>query len=288
MKKLALIAIAGFILVSCGTHRTAISDNNSSIQSSSSNAAKQKLDYVRKVTDNAVFAKNIVSKISFSIDAMGKDISVDGKLNMRKNEVIRIVLTPLGLMEVGRVEFTPDYVLLMDRINKEYVKASYSEVDFLQKNGLDFYSLQSLFWNELFIPGQQKMSDNMLQKFDVDLSNETQRTVSLSNNDLDFSWNTTASTGMINSASAQYRSNSSNASTVTWNYGSFVAMGSKSFPTDQAISFSSKAVKAGQKMTVTIKLKKPSNDADWDAKTTVSDKYTKISAEDILRKLISF
>ena len=37
--------------------------------------------------------------------------------------MIRIQLTPLGLMEAGRIEFTKDYVLVVDRINKEYIKA---------------------------------------------------------------------------------------------------------------------------------------------------------------------
>ena len=89
---------------------------------------------------------------------------------MRKNEVIRVVLSPLGIMEVGRVEFTPDYVLVIDRLHKQYVKATYNDLSFLKNNGLNFYSLQALFWNELFLPGNNQLTVNMLDKFDSESS----------------------------------------------------------------------------------------------------------------------
>lgn len=86
----------------------------------------------------------------------GKDLSVNGKLQMKRNDVIRLSLRFLG-MEVGLMEFTPNDVLVVDRINKQFVRAKYGEVSFLRQAGLDFYALQSLFWNELFIPGQHTL-----------------------------------------------------------------------------------------------------------------------------------
>lgn len=115
-----------------------------------------KTNFLRKVYDNEVFAKSISSKIKFTVNVGSKDISVSGSLKMKKDEVIRIQLSPLDLVEVGRIEFAPDYVLFMDRINKEYVKVGYGEVDFLKRNGLDFYALQALFWNRLFVPERKK------------------------------------------------------------------------------------------------------------------------------------
>ena len=93
------------LLVSCGTKKTI--ESSTSVKSVDTSTLK-KLDYVRKVYGNATNSKNLVSKIDFTIDGMGKNISVDGKLYMRKDEVIRVVLAPFGIMEVGRVEFTPE------------------------------------------------------------------------------------------------------------------------------------------------------------------------------------
>ena len=72
---------------------------------------------------------------------------------MRKDNVIRLqLLIPVLRSEVGRIEFTPEGVLFVDRYHHQYVKTTYDEVDFLRDNGITFYSLQSLFWNQLLLP----------------------------------------------------------------------------------------------------------------------------------------
>lgn len=81
------------------------------------------------------------------VDADGKQISCGGSLKMKRDDVIQLSLTFLGF-EVGRLEFTPKDGLVVDRIHKQYSRASYAEVDFLRQAGLDFYTLQSLFWSK--------------------------------------------------------------------------------------------------------------------------------------------
>ena len=76
--------------------------------------------YVKKVMDTQVYAKNVVSDLSFNIQAGSKDISVPGSLHMRRDEVIRLQLfVPLLGTEVGRIEFTPGGVLVIDRMHKQ-------------------------------------------------------------------------------------------------------------------------------------------------------------------------
>ena len=67
---------------------------------------------------------------------------------MQHDVVVRVLVTPLGLMEAGRLEFTPDYVLLIDRIHKQYVKERYENVEILKKNGITFQMIQNRFWDE--------------------------------------------------------------------------------------------------------------------------------------------
>ena len=77
--------------------------------------------------------KNLVSDLSFTVNTGKKEISVPGILHMRKDEVIRLqLLIPIIRSEVGRIEFTKDYVLFIDRIHKQYVKAKYNDVAFLK------------------------------------------------------------------------------------------------------------------------------------------------------------
>ena len=219
---------------------------------------------------------------------MGKNISVDGKLYMRKDEVIRIVLAPFGIMEVGRLEFTPDYVLVIDRMHKQYVKATYNDLSFLKNNGLNFYSLQALFWNELFLPGTDKLTDKQLDNFDAEISSGAKRKVTVKSGGLNFEWDTTSATGRIDAANVTYGIGTANASNASWKYDTFSTLGSKIFPANQTISFASKAVKSNSTMKVNVRMKKLTTDSKWEAHSTVSDKYTKVSAEEALKKIMQF
>jgi hypothetical protein len=49
-----------------------------------------KMAFIQKVSDNAVYAQNISSNITLTLQSGDKDISVDGQIHLRKNEVIRI------------------------------------------------------------------------------------------------------------------------------------------------------------------------------------------------------
>ena len=279
---IALLAVA-MIMVACGSKKNL--DASGSATKSVDTSTLKKLDYLRKVYSNATDSKNLVSKIDFTIDGMGKNISVDGKLYMRKDEVIRIVLAPFGIMEVGRLEFTPDYVLVIDRMHKQYVKATYNDLSFLKNNGLNFYSLQALFWNELFLPGTDKLTDKQLDNFDAEISSGAKRKVTVKSGGLNFEWDTTSATGRIDAANVTYGIGTANASNASWKYDTFSTLGSKIFPANQTISFASKAVKSNSTMKVNVRMKKLTTDSKWEAHSTVSDKYTKVSAEEALKKL---
>ncbi len=275
------------MFAACGSSRQVANTNTTTTKQAtvkSDNTANQALSYVRKVNDNAVYANNIVSKIDFTLNAMGKDISVSGKLYMRKNEVVRIQLTPFGLMEVGRLEFTPDYVLLINRLEKEYVKATYSDLDFLKANGLDFYALQSLFWNELFQPAKRSLADADLADFKTDMNEQPERHITLTANKLFFDWKTNVSKAQIDETVITYAKGTSQQSTVTMEYGDFMPMGAKRFPSKEKVTFTTKAYSTG-KMTLEFLLNKITNDTNWEARSAIPEKYKQISAQQFFAKL---
>ena len=105
-----------------------------------------------------------------SLQAGDKDITVPGKLSMRKDEIIRIQLfIPILGTEVGPLEFTPDHVLIIDRLHKEYNQGRLYPGRLPQEAGISFYSLQALFWNQLLLPGERTVKESDLKKFDARL-----------------------------------------------------------------------------------------------------------------------
>ena len=88
----------------------------------------------------------VTAKVRLELSSNGKSTSVGGMLRMKRNDVIQLSLVTFGVLEVARIEMTPEYFLLVDKMGRQYVKASYNDVSFLRD--ADFYTIQSYFWNE--------------------------------------------------------------------------------------------------------------------------------------------
>jgi len=283
------LMLMALVVVSCGTKKTVV-DNSTDVKTvtGTEDAEQLKLNYMRRVYDNAVYTQNIVSNIDFSIDTGSKDISVGGSLHMRKDDVIRIQLTALGLMEVGRLEFTKDYVMIVDRIHKEYIKADYNKVSFLQRNGLNFYSLQALFWNMLFMPGTKKVTDDMLKQFALNLqSSSAMVPVNLKQGNMSYVWQTESKTGQIKQTEITYADKSSGTTKIICKYDDFKPVGTKMFPHMLTLNGKTQATQKPRDVKVGIKLKGVKMDKDWETRTTLSGKYKAVSVEEVLEKITS-
>ena len=283
------LMLMALVVVSCGTKKTVV-DSSTDVKTvtGTEDAEQLKLNYMRRVYDNAVYTQNIVSNIDFSIDTGSKDISVGGSLHMRKDDVIRIQLTAFGLMEVGRLEFTKDYVMIVDRIHKEYIKADYNKVSFLQRNGLNFYSLQALFWNMLFMPGTKKVTDDMLKQFALNLqSSSAMVPVNLKQGNMSYVWQTESKTGQIKQTEITYADKSSGTTKIICKYDDFKPVGTKLFPHMLTLNGKTQATQKPRDVKVGIKLKGVKMDKDWETRTTLSGKYKAVSVEEVLEKITS-
>lgn len=285
-----LVLCTPLALASCGAKKSLVKDSGSAATSqvTDKQAAGQQLAFVQKVSDQKVYAKNIVGSLSFTASMDGKSVNVPGSLHMRRDKVIRLQLfIPYIGTEVGRLEFTPDYVMVVDRLHKRYVKGDYNQLDFLRSNGLNFYSLQALFWNQLLLPGTSRVTEGDLAKFDVNLSTTGDNVpVSVKNGNLSFTWQADRNSGRIGEAVVKYSSVSQGSSTLTWKYSDFKALGVKTFPATQVFSFDTNATKQARKATVKLSMDELKTSDDWEETTTLSDKYKKVDASDILGKLL--
>lgn len=227
--------------------------------------------------------------MNFNLQAADKDITVPGKLSMRKDEVIRIQLfIPILGTEVGRLEFTPNYVLIIDRLHKEYIKADYTQVDFLKKQGVSFYSLQALFWNQLLVPGTKKVTDADLKKFSANLDAVGENVpVALQYGKLNYTWTANRNSGRITEANVAYQDRSTSAAKLNLKYSNFKSVGVKMFPATQNLTLSAMVNNKPQVVKINIDMKSVKTDSKWEAQTEVSDKYKKVTPEDVLGKLMN-
>lgn len=283
MKTLKIIKIAlPAVVLALASCRTA-----STLQQKGGTTAKtettDKMEIVSKVAAvNHADTRYVSSKIKMNLGIGGQDISLSGNLRMKRDDVIRLQLVALGLIEAGRIEFTPDYVLVMDRINKQYIKVAYKDVAFLRESGLNFHSLQSLFWDELFKPGTTSMNTQALNDFNAYAAG-TDVAVMLERGPLTYRWMADKNNGLIKTANVTYKDATHGNTQLNWRYAGFEPMGAHKFPTQNDVTVTT--TKHTVKMNYT--LNGIGNDSDWETRTVVPAKYKQVKLDDILRKLSS-
>ncbi len=99
-------------------------------------------------TTNVPSVTHVTAKTGLSLSSKDKNVSIGGMLRMKRDDVIQLSLVTFGILEVARIEMTPDYFMVMDKVNRQYVKASYNDVPFLKDANVDFRTIQTYFWDE--------------------------------------------------------------------------------------------------------------------------------------------
>lgn len=96
-----------------------------------------------------------VSEMTAKISTTVRNTSLSGQIRMRWNECVQVSVNLLGLAEIARVEFLPDKVVVIDRVNRRYSVCSYADFPGRNYTGLEFNVVQSIFWNRLFAPAHE-------------------------------------------------------------------------------------------------------------------------------------
>ena len=281
--KIAVLAVP-LMMTSCRSHKKVVTDTPVAI----SPEQAELLDRVDSHTQrNMTF---VGSKLKFTVNVGNKEISLSGNLRMKRNDVIRLQLMALGLVEAARLEFTQDYVLIMDRINKQFLKAPYHDVEFLRNSGINFNTLQALFWNELVQPGKADRSKEDRKLFTLKSLGDGEAVINFEDGDgekvrskMFYSWLVNELTGRIKTTNIMYRDAANGNTQLNWDYREFKDLGSKLFPSDMNVTLTTpkKEVKLG------IRLNSLNNDDVWDLRTRVSSKYREVEVDEILHRIMS-
>ena len=88
-----------------------------------------------------------------------KETSVDAQLRIIKNEALQISLRiPILGSEAVRILITPDNVLIIDRLNKQYLYETMQDFHTQMPFDFNYYNMEALFTNQLFIAGKKEIS----------------------------------------------------------------------------------------------------------------------------------
>lgn len=279
MRYYIVILVCAIFLASCGSKKNMVGSGLGNIPGMGKGATVA--DVVQSINDNCVTEPCISAKINLSISAASKSARVGGSLRMKRNDVVQISLVALGLMEVGRLELTPDYMMVVDRINHQYVKCGYDEVDLFRGAGIDFYTFQSLFWEELFVldgNGEVPSGSSYSLRTDaesVQLVNSQNRNVAL--------------TFVVNTAKRLvgetiFSSTETADPVLKWRYDEWGKLGEQDFPGTMKISFAL----PNNSVEATFRISSVKPDSSWETRTEINkNRYSEISLQAAFNRIMN-
>ena len=279
--RVAVLALP-LVLVSCGSHKKVVQGPVTLSPEQTEGA-----HFISSVQDNAQTTKFITSKVKFSVEVGPQKLTLTGNLKMKRDDVIRLQLMAFGFVEAGRIELTKDYVLIMDRINKQYLKTPYMSVDFLRNSGLNFNTLQALFWNELFKPNegraQKQQSANSSGTVYSTLESGDDMIISLAEGKMDYSWLASKKNALIKMANILYKDRFNGNTQLNWDYDQFEMVNKKMFPKKSGIVLTTPDKEVKLNMTLNY----VGSDTEWETRTEISNKYREVTVDEILRRFMA-
>lgn len=243
-------------------------------------------NYLEAVIKNSPDFEALTSRVKFNLNLNGKNVSVNGILRMKHNDVIQLsLLMPVLRTELGRLEITRDYILIIDRMNRRYVQVPYGDLKFFADTDVSFYTLQSLFWNKIFLPGKESISVDDFPAFSVRRESDYTEIEVKKSKLFAYLFMTKTDAGQLTESTIGLRSNGLRTKDyhLNWKYRDFQAVENKNFPTHMNISF-----KGGKKpMEAELILSRMSVNSDWDARTAIPGKYKQMDVDQLLKQLLS-
>lgn len=156
-KSLLLLLIISALLTGCRSSRRAAEQT-----------ADQAGQTAKQQTKELTPLQYVTGKLDFTARKNGTNsLSVGGSIKMGRNEIIQLSLVYF-IMEVGRLEITPEYILVLDKYNSRYIRKAWADLP--QTEGLGYEAIQQFFWGEYPMQGRQNLTIPLSASISLQLS----------------------------------------------------------------------------------------------------------------------
>lgn len=222
--------------------------------------------------------KTFSSKLNMTISTGTKTLSSKGSLRIVNNEAILLSVQPLFGIEMFRLYVEPEHIIILDRMNKRYVKESFEDIKGKNPVGFNFYTLQSLFTNNLFIPEKSSVS---LKDYKTFRYSEGENYYILAARDKKSNIDYTFSVNGNDQITLTELNMPANQYSLQWNYDQFTLMNNLFFPYEMKIVASTQK----RNLNTNISLSSISLNESLSLDTSIPDSYTKVELKDVLKML---
>jgi len=155
-----LVVVTLLFLASCRSQKLSIVDNEGKINVRSQNSVFEDI-IDKEYSYNTISTKGKVSLMNKEVTAFFK---------IEKNKILQASVRPLLGIEVLRLDITPSQIVIIDRLKKQYATVSLGK-ETISSLGFNYYNLQSILTNRLFIAGTEDISSKDWSKFNYRILN---------------------------------------------------------------------------------------------------------------------
>ena len=130
--------------------------------------------FFQAMEEQALHYQTLTARLGVAINLSNFQVnSTRVELKMIKDSAFQLSVQPLLGIELFRIEVSRDSIKVLDRMNKRYLAENYEALRAQTPITFNFYNLQALFTNRLFLPGEQTVSESQYDRFRFDQSGTT-------------------------------------------------------------------------------------------------------------------
>lgn len=229
---------------------------------------------------NEVLDDVISHELNYETISTKGSVSVKGKkmttvFKLMKDEVLQAsVRIPIIGAEAMRIDITPAKIVLIDRLSGRYAEVDFGSSQLNDKVAFNFYNLQALLTNQLFVAGESRVTKKDYEKFKIKAVDNKYLLHTQDRNKIEYVFSVNPSERIIST----YINSPAKGLALLWNYDRFVEDGPAIYPTDMEANLTIK----DKKMAVGISYSKLEVNSDLNIDVSIPSKYKKVDVLDII------
>lgn len=248
------------------------------VQAASELEDKTNSNLFEDILENEVRYSTFSSKLNMSFSTGRKVLNSRATLRIVRNEAIQLSIQPIFGIEMFRLYIQPDCIIILDRMNKRYVQETYDDLKKEYPIGFNFYTLQSLFTNALFIPEQSSVLIDDYNKFRYLQSSDNYLLSGRDKlSDINYSFcvngNDQITLTQMYMPAKKY--------SLEWSYDEFTLVEKLFFPFKMKVSASSQEVN----LNTSISLSSINFDESLTLDSSIPSSYTKVELKEVIKLL---
>jgi hypothetical protein len=230
---LPLWAFLLFALVGCKTSRQ--------VSTMELKGAKETNVFFDSMQKQAFHYETLSARAHIDIHLQGNELSSRIDIKIVKDSILQLSAQPLPGVEVFRLEFGLDSVRVIDRLNKRYVRESYTGMKGETRIDFNFFNLQALFTNRIFLPGEQDVTPSLYARFRLSQDQSVAEAQVTDTRKLLYTFRADGEEKLLSTRIAA----PDEAYALQWNYSDFKLEGGQAFPMQMDAQVWNKGSQAG-------------------------------------------